>query len=157
MKYYIEWNYEPEIVKITKKRPTNVKIENCKDSLMCSFNVYKIEDRDESMFSVFETEQKVTELYFLEYHEDGQGGSYHNEYEIYIFTNSKDLIEEATDIYSCEHNCDEHYHEDESMKNDSEECIKFAMKKLIDDGELIFGGYTENSFNITHHLIEYRS
>ncbi len=80
--YYVEWNFEPQIVKITKDIPKikKIKIQNCQDNKLCEFSRInaKITDSDEkiknqrgNIISKIELTENLEDIHIFIYNEDG--------------------------------------------------------------------------------------
>jgi hypothetical protein len=150
MKYYIKWNYDLENIQIVKKRPKNKKIIKCNSKELCSFNGYKKYGKKQKISSM-NLADNITHAYILIHHESGQGGDYHNEYIVIICASMDELIDEASPIYDCEHDCEI---DDSCQAYDN--CTNGAMNELKKEQSISFCRSFECSLSYTIHKIKYK-
>jgi len=153
MKFYIWWNKshdesdEPYILKITKLNPKNLEIKKVKepnDNHLCSYNGYRNEKKDydkdgELIPKIYQMnlKGKFSQIYTLIYHEEGQGGDWINDINIYIFTDLDEMKNFVDDVYN-----QDHYDECEKCEKYcyfDGKCGRKFVKKLIRKKKVIYG------------------
>lgn len=140
MKLYIKWDDDENKLIISKKIPKNQKIinpENDDNTTLCKYNAY--DSSNEFNFTRFHFDDDIKYIYYLIYNEDGEGGSYLNDNEIYIFDNKEDLLEMAKDTLDFCH--DERCYDCKENKTSEEQCIKNHLKELKNTKGIEFTGY----------------